>query len=139
MTMAFSAPLQAALYDLLTSAPELAGLEERIYDDAPHRDRTAGAAPYVTIGDETVTPWNTATERGAAHEAVIRVHAPQRGFLVVKEIAAAIVDLIAVNPPAPSIGAVISHEFTGARTRREEGGALRRIDLSFKFIIEDAV
>lgn len=138
MTMAFSAPLQAALYQLLISAPELAGLEGRIYDDAPHRDRAPGGAPYVTIGDERVTPWDTATERGAEHDAVIRVHAPQRGFLVVKEIAAAIVDLIESVPPAPSRGALISHEFTGARTKREEGGALRRIDLSFRFVIEDA-
>lgn len=137
MTMALSAPLQKALFERLSTAAELAGLEGRIYDDAPHRSRSSGAEPYVTLGDETVSPWNTATDRGAAHEAVIRIYAPQRGFLPVKEIAAQIVDLIAERPPEPERGVIITHEFTGARTRREENGALRRVELTFRFVIED--
>lgn len=137
MTMAFSAPLQRALFERLTTAPELAGLGGRIHDDAPHRSRDTGAEPYVTLGDETVSPWNTATDSGAAHDAVIRVYAPQRGFLGVKEIAASIVALIEANPPAPERGVIVTHEFSGARTRREENGALRRIDLTFRFVIED--
>lgn len=56
MTMALSAPLQKALFERLSTAPELAGLEGRIYDDAPHRSRSAGAEPYVTLGDEIVSP-----------------------------------------------------------------------------------
>ncbi|MEO1611998.1 MAG: DUF3168 domain-containing protein, partial [Pseudomonadota bacterium] len=73
-----------------------------------------------------------------AHEVEIRVHGPVRGFLPVKEAAAAVAALIEAQPPAPSRGAVITHEFTGARTRREEQGAARRIDLTFRFVIEDA-
>ncbi len=34
-------------------------------------------------------------------------------------------------------GQVITQEFIGAETRREEQGALRRIDLTFRFVIED--
>ncbi|WP_340109106.1 DUF3168 domain-containing protein [Pikeienuella sp. HZG-20] len=137
MTMALSAPLQRALFERLSSAPELESLAGRIYDDAPHRSRDQGAEPYVTLGDEEVSPWNTATDRGAAHEAVIRVYAPQRGFLTVKEIAARIVALIDSDPPAPTRGVVVTHEFINARTRREENGLLRRIDLTFRFVIED--
>lgn len=137
MSMAFSAPLQRALFERLATAPELAMLQGRVYDDAPHRSRDADSAPYATLGDETVSPWNTATEIGAIHEAVIRVYAPRRGFLSVKEVAAAIVDVIAATPPVPDRGVIITHEFTGARTRREETGALRRIDLTFRFVIED--
>lgn len=137
MTMALSAPLQRALFERLSTAPELAELAGRIHDDAPHRSRAQGAEPYVTLGDETVAPWDSATDRGAAHEAVIRVYAPQRGFLPVKEIAAKIVDLIETRPPTPARGVVITHRFTGARTRREETGALRRVDLTFRFVIED--
>ncbi|QIE54508.1 DUF3168 domain-containing protein [Pikeienuella piscinae] len=137
MTMALSAPLQRALFERLTTAPELATLHGRIHDDAPHRSRDAGGEPYITLGDETISPWNTATDSGAAHEAVIRVYAPQRGFLAVKEIAAVIVALIEANPPKPERGVIVTHEFSGARTRREENGALRRIDLTFRFVIED--
>lgn len=68
---------------------------------------------------------------------MIRIYAPQRGFLPVKEIAAQIVDLIAERPPEPERGVIITHEFTGARTRREENGALRRVELTFRFVIED--
>lgn len=138
MTMSLSAPLQRALYERLTTAPALAELAGRVFDDAPHRSRDAGAEPYVTLGDEIVSPWNTATDAGAAHETVIRVYAPQRGFLPAKAIAALIAEVIEADPPTPARGRIVTHEFTGARTRREEQGALRRIDLTFRFVIEDA-
>ncbi|MFV0473514.1 MAG: DUF3168 domain-containing protein [Pikeienuella sp.] len=137
MSMAVSAPLQRALFEQLSAAPELAEIFGRIHDDAPHRSREQGATPYVTLGDEVVQPWDTSTDRGAAHEAVIRVHAPQRGFLRVKELAAKIVELIEANPPTPSRGVVVTHQFIGARTRREENGASRRVDLTFRFVVED--
>ena len=136
MTMALSAPLQRALFERLSTAPELAALNGRIFDDAPHR--AAGVeGVFITLGDERVAPWNTATEIGAAHDAEIRVHGSVRGFLPVKEIAAVVAALIEANPPTPERGAIVTHEFTGARTRREEQGAGRRIDLTFRFVIED--
>ena len=136
MSMEFSAPLQKALYEQLTTAPELGFLEGRIFDDAPLRDAEVSQV-FVTLGDERVRPWSTATERGAEHEADIRVHAPIRGFLKVKEAAAAICAVIEASPPQMSRGLVVNHRFTRARTQREEGGAGRRIDLTFRFAIED--
>lgn len=138
MTMAYSAPLQQALYQRLTTAPALSALVGRVYDDAPHRSRETSAEPYATLGEEIVRPWTTATERGASHDVVISVHAPRRGFLTVKSLAALITDTIETDPPVLIGGAIITHEFTGARTRREEQGAMRRIDLTFRFVIEDA-
>lgn len=136
MSMMFSAPLQRAIFERLNGAEALSAVRGRIYDDAPHRSRENGSEPYVTIGDESVTPWNTSTEQGAVHRAVIRVYAPQRGFLPVKILAGLIAELLCTDPPAPDRGALISAEFTGAETRREENGALRRVDLSFRFVIE---
>lgn len=136
MTMVLSAPLQTAIFEQLTAAPELAGLSDRIFDDAPHQS-TDGADAYVTLGDEQVSAWNTATESGAVHEVVIRVYSPVRGFLTAKQIAADLCAVLCGAPPAPSRGAVITHEFIGAQTRREEQGALRRIDLTFRYVIED--
>lgn len=136
MTMALSAPLQTALYAQLTGAAELAGLSGRIFDDAPHQSADIKEA-YVTLGDERVAAWNTATETGAAHEVVIRVYSPVRGFLTAKQIAADICGVLCGAAPAISRGTVITHEFSGAETRREEQGALRRIDLTFRYVIED--
>lgn len=138
MTMSLSAPLQRAIYQRLTTAPELALVADRIFDDAPHRSADAGGALYVTLGDEAVSPWNTATDTGAIHNAVIRVYATQRGFLPAKDIAATIAEVIAATPPVPERGVVITHEFVSAETQRQEQGALRRIDLVFRFVIEDA-
>lgn len=137
MTMALSAPLQRGLYAQIAAAPELAQLAGRIFDDAPHAAQDAGEGAYVTLGDETVTPWSTATEQGAAHVVTIRVYAPVRGFLSVKETAASLVRILAAAPPVLSRGAVVTHQFVRSETRREEGGALRRIDLVFRFVIED--
>lgn len=136
MSMGLSAPLQKALYEQLTAAAELAFLGGRIFDDAPVRDAEVSEV-FVTLGDERVRPWSTATERGAEHEVDIRIHAPIRGFLKVKEAAAAICEVIEASPPQMSRGIVVSHRFTRARTQREEGGAGRRIDLTFRFAIED--
>ncbi len=136
MTMVLSAPLQTALFARLSSAPELATLNGRIYDDAPHQSADATEA-YVTIGDEGVSAWNTATETGAIHEVVVRVYSPVRGFLTSKQIAGAICEALCADDLALSRGRVITQEFTGAATRREEQGALRRIDLTFRFVIED--
>lgn len=136
MTMAFAAPLQTALYAALTTAPELMALANRIYDDAPHQSADASET-YVTIGDETVAPWNTATEIGAIHDVVIRIYSPVRGFLSPKQIAASICERLCGPTLALSRGRIITTEFISAATRREEQGALRRIDLTFRFVIED--
>ncbi len=137
MTMALSAPLQKALYERLTGAPELGFLDGRIYDAAPHRSGAGEGGVFASLGDERVSPWNTSTDVGAAHEIEIRVYGPIRGFLPVKEAAAAIAALIETNPPTPTRGRIVTQQFLGAQTKREEQGAARRIDLRFRFVIED--
>jgi hypothetical protein len=137
MTLALSASLQRALFERLSTAPALADLADRIFDDAPHRSRDIGEMPYLTLGDERVLPWNTSTDHGAVHEAVIRIYAPVRGFLLLKQWAAIIAEVIDNYPPTPDRGALVTQELIQARTFREEQGALRRIDLTFRFVIED--
>ena len=133
MTMAMAAPLQTALYDRLVVLPALGG---RVFDDAPHQSADVGGA-YVTLGDETVAPWDTATDKGAIHAVRVRVYSPVRGFLPAKALAADVVAALDDAPLTLSRGKVITQEFTGAETRREELGALRRIDLTFRIVIED--
>ena len=136
MTMVLAAPLQTALFARLTSAPELASLNGRIYDDAPHQSADVADA-YVTIGDESVVAWDTATDKGAIHSLVIRIYSPVRGFLTSKQIAGAVCDVLCDNELTLSRGRVVTQQFIRAETRREEQGALRRIDLTFQFVLED--
>lgn len=141
MTYALSWPLQQAVYQLLSGDAAVAGLVGgRIYD-AP---LPVGAEPepeglYVTVGDERVEDWSTATDRGAAHLLTIAVHAPRRGFAEAKEAAGAISDALLGGALTLSRGRAVLVRFAGARTRRGEGDALRRIEMRFRVTVEDTV
>lgn len=141
MTYALSWPLQQAVYQLLSGDAAVAGLVgARIYD-AP---LPVGAEPepdglYVTVGDERVEDWSTATDHGAAHLLTIAVHAPRRGFAEAKQAAGAISDAMLGGALALSRGRAVLVRFAGARTRRDEGDALRRIEMRFRVTVEDTV
>ena len=104
MTMAMAAPLQTALYERLVVLPALGG---RVFDDAPHQSADVGGA-YVTLGDETVAPWDTVTDRGAIHAVRVRGYSPVRGFLPAKALAADVVAVLDEAPLTLSRGKVIT-------------------------------
>lgn len=137
MTMRFSAPLQRGVYELLSGYGPLQDAGVRVFDDAPHRSQDASSDAYVTLGDEIVSPWNTAGDLGATHDAIIRVYAPKRGFLSAKVAAAHVHDALSSFAPVLSTGNIVRRDFVSAKTEREAQGALRRIDLTFRFVIED--
>lgn len=141
MTYALSWPLQQAVYQLLSGDPSVTALVgARIYDAPVPLD--AEAEPeglYLTIGDERVEDWSTATDRGAAHLLTIAVHAPRRGFAEAKQAAGAVSDALLGGALSLSRGRAVLVRFTGARTRRGEGDALRRIEMRFRVTVEDTV
>ena len=137
MTMALSAPLQRALFERLTTAPELSVLGGRVFDEAPQGAATESQEIYVTLGDESVEAWNTMSDFGAKHEVVVSVHSTRRGFVALKEMAALIAHVMETDPPVPALGRIATHEFVSAQTQRRENGSVRRIDLKFRFAIED--
>jgi uncharacterized protein DUF3168 len=139
MTYALSWPLQEAVFLLLSAdaavATHVAG---RIYDAPPSLE--AEAVPdgiYLTIGDERVVDWSTASDQGAAHLLTIAVHAPRRGFAEAKQAAGAISDAMLSGAMTMSRGQVVLVRFVDARTRRAEGDALRRIEMRFRVTAED--
>ncbi len=141
MTYALSWPLQEGVFQLLsTDAGVAAHVGGRIYDAPPSLDAEADPdGIYVTIGDERVEDWSTATDQGAAHLLTIAVHAPRRGFAEAKQAAGAISDAMLGGGIAMSRGRVILVRFVDARTRREEGDALRRIEMRFRVTAEDTI
>src|SRR5699024_9399959 len=134
-------PLQQALFEAIAADQACAALlGDRIHDAAPPFGPDAGAEGlYLTLGDETVTDWSTASDRGARHRVVLTVHAPQRGFADAKRAAAAVADVVLDGELALSRGRVVGARFAGARTRRAEGDALREVELRFEITVEDAV
>lgn len=141
MTYALSWPLQEAVHRLLSTDAAVATLVgTRIYDaPLPVGVETDPDGLYVTIGDEQVEDWSTATDRGAAHTLRIAVHAPRRGFAEAKQAAGAISDALLGGTLPLSRGRAVLVRFAGAHTRREEGDALRRIEMRFRVTLEDTV
>lgn len=141
MTYALSWPLQQAVYQLLSADAGLAALVgTRIYDaPLPPSEEAEPDGLYVTLGDERVDDWSTASDRGAAHLLTIAVNAPRRGFAEAKQAAGAISDAMLGGALALSRGHAVLVHFAGARTRRAEGDALRRIEMRFRVTVEDTL
>jgi len=139
MTYALAWPLQEALYRMLTTTPEIdVFFERRVFDaPPPFEGAAAPAGLYAVIGDEVVEDWSTATDHGAEHRIVIAVNAPRLGFAEAKQAAGAVADALLAGGLAPSRGRVVSIGFVDAKTRRDEAGALRRIELRFRVVVED--
>jgi hypothetical protein len=140
MTYALSWPLQEGVFALLNADPGIAALlGGRVYDAPPPIEAEGDSdGVYVTIGDESARDWSTATDNGASHLLSISVYAPRRGFADAKQVAGAISDTLLGGGIAMSRGRVVLVRFVDARTRREEGDALRRIDMRFRVTVEDA-
>jgi len=141
MTYALSWPLQEGVFQLLSNdAGVAAQVGGRIYDaPLPPIAETEPDGIYVTLGDETVRDWSTATDTGAQHMLTIGVYAPRRGFAEAKQVAGAISEALHAGTITMSRGRVILLRFVAARTGRAEGDALRRIEMRFKVTLEDTV
>ena len=132
MTYALSQPLQTAVYEALTTAPALSGVA--VFDAPP-----AGAIPalYVSLGPEVVSDRSDRTVAGARHDFTVSVVTDAAGFQQAKAIAGAVSDRPAA-PLAPlDRGTLVALSFLRARAKRDEAGQQRRIDLTFRALIDD--
>ncbi len=129
--------LQTALFDHLRAdtalAAELGG--PRIYDAPPHAQSGEGPPPYITIGDETVTAWDTKTEEGAAHELTFTIWSASRGFSQVKAIQSALADALKTAPVLPQ-ARIADLRFVSSATSRERRTRLRRADCVYRALVE---
>lgn len=136
MSYAASAALQAAVYQHLSADPGLTALVgSAIYDALP-----AGTVPplYVTLGPEDVRDRSDATAGGAVHRFTVTVISEAAGFTSAKLAAAAVGGALIGADLSLSVGHLVALNFDRARARRESGGQLRRIDLTFRARIDGA-
>ena len=135
MSYSLSAALQTAVFQQISgdaAVVDLVGAD--IYDAPPN-----GTPPstYVTLGPETVLDRSDKTGNGARHDFTVSVVSDAAGFQTAKQVAAAVNDALDQPLPALSRGQLISLTFLKARAKLADGGALRRIDLSFRALVED--
>ncbi|QPM89924.1 DUF3168 domain-containing protein [Pseudooceanicola algae] len=135
MSYSVAAALQAAIYQQIAGNVSVAALVGSDIFDAP----PTGTPPatYVTLGPESVRDRSDKTGNGARHDLTVSVVSDAAGFQTAKEVAAAVNDALDQPLPALSRGVLISLTFLKARAKLTDSGALRRIDLSFRALVED--
>lgn len=97
----FSSPLQQAVFNRLVAAmPSFS-----IYDDPPNQPDGFPAAdfPYITVGDDTVVPWDTDDSLGANCTVTLHVWSRKNGKKETKDILGQI--YLALNRQAANLSA----------------------------------
>jgi hypothetical protein len=131
MSYAVAAVLQTAIYGLLSSAPDLTGVD--ILDAVPPG---GGTGTFVLLGPEEVVDASDKSGGGAEHRFVISVISDLTGFLAAKTVAAAVSEALIGQTAAMATGRIVSILFQKAVAKRLEDGDARRIDLTFRARIE---
>ena len=131
MSYQAAAALQAAVFARLSGFPALAGVS--IVDALP-----PGTAPgsFVLIGPEQVVDQSDKTGGGAEHRFEVAVISDASGFVSAKTLAGAVSEALVDAGLTLTTGRLVSIGFLRATARRLDGGALRRIDMTFRARIE---
>ena len=127
MSYQAAAALQTAIFGTLTAAPALAGVS--VVDAMP-----PGTAPgtFVLIGPEQVVDQSDKTGGGAEHRFEVAVISDASGFVSAKTLAGAVSEALVDADLTLTTGRLVSIGFLRATARRLDGGALRRIDMTFR-------
>ncbi len=138
MSLALSGELQGAVYGALVADPVLAGLVGNEIFDAPlPGGGTLPAGEFVTLGEEVVKPFDTATSSGAVHDFDVSVHSTASGFAAAKAVAAAVSAVLVDANLLLAGGALVSLRFVKARAKRGVAPELRRIEMRFRAVVEN--
>ena len=131
MSYQAAAALQAAVFARLSGFPALAGVS--VVDAMP-----PGTAPgsFVLIGPEQVVDQSDKTGGGAEHRFEVAVISDASGFVSAKTLAGAVSEALVDAGLTLATGRLVSIGFLRATARRLDGGALRRIDMTFRARIE---
>lgn len=135
MSYGVSVALQTAVYQALIMDMTLTALVgSDIYDAIP-----SGAVPslYVALGPEIARDKSDKTGAGAEHQFTVSVVTDSAGFATAKEAAAAVSDALVNAQLTLNRGTLIALNFYRARAVRVGSADERRIDLTFKALVQD--
>lgn len=135
MSYGVAAALQAAVYQALAGDAELATLIGGAVHDQMPEGPVEGT--YVSLGAEEVRDASDQTHRGADHRFTVSVVSDAAGFQTAKTVAGRVSDVLSDAAPVLTRGRVVTMQFVSARARRVRAGQTRRIDLTFRAIVED--
>jgi Protein of unknown function (DUF3168) len=135
MSYGVSGALQSAVFQQLVADAALGALVSgQVFDAAP-----PGVAPplYVSLGPEKVADRSDQSSQGATHDFTVSVVSDSAGFLAAKEVAALVSDLLSGASLSLTRGVLVALMFRTAKARRVQQGDVRRIDLTFRALVED--
>ena len=137
MSYLASAALQAAVYQCLRGDAALSGLVgDAIFDALPIE---APSGVYVSIGPEDVLDISDSGGGLARHDFIVSVLAGTEegaGFKAVKQAAVAVSSALEGADLETGAGQVAGLWFLRARAKRVEKGADRRVDLTFRALMD---
>lgn len=133
-----AAPLQEAVFSTLSADPVLDALLGGRVFDAPPEHLDASATPYVLIGDEQVRDWSSGSHSGTRHDLVVSVYSDAAGFADAKAVAGAICAALDGADLSLSAGHLVQLQFLRARTGRNTAPVARKIDLTFRALVQSA-
>lgn len=135
MSYGASQALQMAVYQLLAFDPTLQALVgTRVHDEVPPGPVTG---TLVSLGEGEVRDISDGTGGIGDHRFEVSVLSDAEGFATAKAAAEAVSDVLVGATPALGRGRVVSLSFVRARARRVRAGQTRRIDMTFRAIVED--
>lgn len=127
--------LQAAVYQLLsTDAGVTMHVGTAVYDEVPPGPV---AGTLISLGEAEVRDLSDKSGGISEHRFVVSVISDAEGFALAQDAATAVSDALVDATPALSRGRIVSFSFIKARARRVRAGQVRRIDLTFRAIVED--
>lgn len=136
MSYGTASALQAAVYQALAADAALASLVgSAIHDELPPGPV---AGTYVSLGEGEVRDLSDKTGAMAEHRFTISVTSDAEGFATAKAAAGAVSDVLIHGALTLVRGQVVSLRFVKARERRVRSGQVRRIELTFRAIVDDA-
>ena len=132
MTYALAAPLQEAVFERLTGEPSLTGIP--VFDAPP-----PGKPPeiYVALGPEDVRDRSDNVGSAAQHRFSVTVIGDGGGFQRLKETAWAVEAALSAGRLVLSRGRVVLLRFERATARRDRNGTRRRIEMTFRALLDD--
>lgn len=135
MSYGASAALQGAVYQLLLTDTALqAVVGSAVFDEVPPGPVSG---TFVSLGDGEVRDMSDATGGIGEHRFDVSVISDAEGFAAAKTAAEAVSDALVGAAPVLSRGRIVSLSFVKARARRVRAGQTRRIDMTFRAIVED--
>lgn len=135
MSYGTAGALQAAVYQLLAADAGVTALVGTAIHDEMPPGPVSGT--YISLGEAETRDMSDKTGGIAEHRLGISVISDAEGFAEAQAAAAAVTDALVDAAPTLARGRIVSLGFLKARARRVRASQLRRIDLTFRAIVED--